>query len=350
MIEFHPGLLANPQKLTELLSALGSRIAVIVSEELRPLYGESVPGAHIFTFPGGESSKTRETKERLEDQMFAKGLGRDTCLVAIGGGVTTDLAGYIASTYCRGIPLVMIPTSLLAMVDASIGGKTGVNTPFGKNLIGSFYQPKKILIDTAVLKTLPLRELRNGIVEMIKHGVIADRNYFEFLASYKDDLFSLTPDILLKAIQRSCEIKKEIVNEDVKENGKRRFLNFGHTIAHALESLSDYTLPHGEAVAIGMVVESEIAVKLGHLSKKSAETIEHLLMAYGLPLHLPFSLSEEALLKAMVLDKKSVAGKPRFILLEEIGKPLDCLFVEEEILKSVWRSKRHHLSDASQKL
>ena len=165
----------------------------------------------------------------MENQLFEKGLGRDTCVIALGGGVVTDMAGYVAATYCRGIPLVMIPTSLLGMVDASIGGKTGVNVSYGKNMLGCIYQPKKVFIDLFTLKTLPKKELTNGVVEMIKHGLIADDNLFEYLEKHSDQLLALDFSFLEKAIFESCRIKKEIVEQDEKENGKRHLLNFGHT-------------------------------------------------------------------------------------------------------------------------
>ena len=232
----------------------------------RNLYLQLGLEAILFSFPNGEQHKSRATKEKLEDQLFEKELGRDICVIALGGGVTTDLGGYLAATYCRGVPLVMMPTSLLGMVDASIGGKTGVNTPYGKNLVGSIYQPKKVLIDPATLQSLPLKELRNGIVEMIKHGLILDRDYFTYLNEHADQLLELDLSILEKAIFESCRIKREIVEQDDRESGKRNLLNFGHTVGHALENLTHYSLAHGEAVAIGILVESHLAVQLGHLN------------------------------------------------------------------------------------
>ncbi len=273
-IEIRNGLLENPHLIIPFIKNLGSKIAIITNDKLSALYGEKFQKAllrynletHLLVFKDGEQHKSRQTKEYLEDLMFEQSLGRDTCIVALGGGVVLDMGGYVAATYCRGIPLVMIPTSLLAMVDACIGGKTGVNVPSGKNLVGCIYQPKKIYIDSKFLSTLPLDERRNGIVEMIKHGVIADLTFFEFLETHTDQLLALNPEFIDQVILQSCLIKKEIVEQDEREIGKRRLLNFGHTIGHALEKLHHYLLPHGEAVAIGMLVESYLAYLMGHLN------------------------------------------------------------------------------------
>lgn len=323
------------------LKPLAPKFAIITNDSLAPLFGKKLQQSlvsneletHLFTIPDGEQYKTRAIKEKLEDQLFEKGLGRDTCIIALGGGVVTDLAGFLAATYCRGLPLVIMPTSLLAMVDAGIGGKTGVNVPYGKNLIGSIYQPQKVVIDPAVLSSLPKKELVNGVVEMIKHGLIADREYFEFLETHVDDMLALNPKILKKAIYESCRIKKEIVEQDEKEQGKRRLLNFGHTIGHALETLTDYSISHGEAVAIGLLVES----RLSKLDKNLLQRIKGILTAYGVPLKLPKRFSITEMLKAMELDKKSSKGIPRFVMINDIGSPMSynsnfCTSVESPLL------------------
>ena len=227
-IEIGKGLLNFQHKN---LNSLASRFAIITDDVVAQLYGkplqQSLSAAglevHLLSFPRGEQSKTRATTEDLENQLFEQGLGRDSCVIALGGGVVTDIAGYLAATYCRGIPLVMAPTTLLGMVDASIGGKTGVNVPYGKNLLGCIYQPKKVVIDLSTLNSLSKKELSHGVVEMIKHGLIADYGLFEDLEKHSDQLFALDSLLLERTIFESCRIKKEIVEQDEKENGKNTF-------------------------------------------------------------------------------------------------------------------------------
>lgn len=330
----------------EFLSPLAPKFAIITNDTLAPLYGEKLQKslsslkleAHLFQFPDGEQYKTRKTKEDLEDQLFQKGLGRDTCVIGLGGGVVTDIAGYVAATYCRGIPLVIIPTSLLCMVDAGIGGKTGINVPYGKNLLGCIYQPKKVIIDPDTLHSLPKKELINGVVEMIKHGLIADAGYFEYLEKNDKKLLALDPTVVEKGIFESCRIKKEIVEQDEKEQGKRRLLNFGHTIGHALETLTEYSLAHGEAVAIGLLVESYLSVQLNRLDKSVLKQIKQILVNYGVPLHLPKQFPISTFLQAMELDKKSSKGMPRFVMINAIGSPVSfdshyCTHVDETLIK-----------------
>lgn len=350
-IEINPGILSDIESLEQQLNPYGSRFAFIADEKVAYLFGNDLclslskygMKANLFSFPAGEENKTRQTKEFLENRLLEHRFGRDSCIVALGGGVTTDIAGFIAATYCRGIPLVMIPTTLLGMVDASIGGKTGVNVPAGKNIIGSIYQPKKVLIDTETLKSLPLKELRNGVVEMVKHSLIADPAYFDELDKNYENLLALDPESIQKAIYESCIIKKTIVEQDERESGKRHLLNFGHTIAHALETLTHYAIPHGEAVAIGILVEGHISVQLGHLDIYSLEQIRKVLKQYGLPLKLSFPVSEEAIFNTMGMDKKSQKGIPHFTVLKKIGSPLPfdntfCTSVDKAIISQALRN------------
>jgi 3-dehydroquinate synthase len=340
-IEIDNGLLNKPMPF---LSSLGSRFAIITDDKVASLYGEKLRKSlsdsghkvNLFSFPNGEHNKTRATKEKVEDQLLESKLGRDTCIIALGGGVVTDIAGYIAATYCRGLPLVMIPTSLLGMVDASIGGKNGVNVPHGKNMVGCIYQPKRICIDPLTLKSLSKKELSDGVVESIKHGIIDDSKLFNFLDEHAERLLALDPDVLEKMIFESCRIKKEIVEQDEKEKGKRSLLNFGHTIGHALELLTNYSISHGEAIAIGILVECYLSVELGVLNQESFERIKKVLVKYHLPLRLPSHISAQAMIDAMSLDKKSLKGKPRFVIIEKIGSPSyhdsDCCRTVDESL------------------
>jgi 3-dehydroquinate synthase len=278
--------------------------------------------ADVLTIPFGESNKTRETWARLTDQMLAKSYGRDSAVIALGGGVVGDLAGFVAATFMRGIPVVQVPTTLLAMVDASIGGKTAVDTPAGKNLVGIFHPPAVVLIDPQALATLPLREVRAGIAEIVKHGVIADEAYLREVASRAPEVLSAsgaTSDSMLSLIVRSVEIKADIVSRDEREDGLRKTLNFGHTIGHAVELVSGYSLLHGEAVAIGMALEGRLAERIGVAQTGTAAEISKVLQAAGLPTDLPKGFERDAVIEAMRSDKKGRLGKTRFALPARIG-------------------------------
>ncbi|MBF0207130.1 MAG: 3-dehydroquinate synthase [Oligoflexia bacterium] len=340
-----------------------NKIAIITDENVlspyaQPLHDKLVTAgfvAKIFSFASGDNHKTRQTKELIEDQMFAQNFGRDTIVLAVGGGVVTDLAGFIAATFCRGIPYINLPTSLLAMVDASIGGKNGVNIPAGKNLIGTIYQPRGVLIDTKNLKTLPLCELKNGIVEMIKNGLVASAQYFDYLEKNYKKIITLDDHTITQAIHWSCEIKREIVEEDELENGKRRLLNLGHTVGHALEKISNFTLSHGEAVALGILTECHMAVQLKELDAKVLNRILKIFRDYALPLTFPNVPQLDAILDAMILDKKSLQGMARFVVIKEIGTPIAyegayCRNIEKNIIKdSLLWIKNDLLSDKSTK-
>ena len=279
--------------------------------------------ADLLTIPAGETNKTRDTWARLTDQMLAKGYGRDSAVIALGGGVVGDLAGFVAGTFMRGIPVIQVPTTLMAMVDASIGGKTAVDTPAGKNLVGVFHFPAAVLIDPQVLATLPLREMRAGFAEIVKHGVIANEPYLREVAGSASDLLSDSgpdSDTMLSVIVRSIEIKAEIVSRDEREDGLRKSLNFGHTIGHAVELVSDYSLLHGEAVAIGMALEGRLAERIGVAQAGTADAITNALRAAGLPTDLPQSFDRNAVLEAMRSDKKGRSGKIQFALPRRIGE------------------------------
>jgi len=276
----------------------------------------------VLIIPAGESNKTRDTWARLTDQMLAKGYGRDSTVIALGGGVVGDLAGFVAATFMRGIPVVQVPTTLVAMVDASIGGKTGVDTYLGKNLVGVFHFPAAVLIDPQVLATLPFRELRAGFAEIVKHGVIANDAYFREVASSARNLLDKggpESDRMLSVIVQSIEIKADIVSRDEREDGLRKTLNFGHTIGHAVELVSGFSLLHGEAVAIGMALEGRLAERIGVAQAGTAEAIIEALRTAGLPTELPRPFEKGAVLEAMRSDKKARSGKTMFALPLRIG-------------------------------
>ncbi len=327
-IRVAPGLLSGVGVLASEL-APAHRYALITDSNVGPLYAKAIvsqfdsSSIDILSIPAGESNKTRETWGRLTDEMLAKGYGRDTAVIALGGGVVGDLAGFVAATFMRGIPVIQVPTTLLAMIDASIGGKTAVDTPAGKNLVGSFHPPAAVLVDPQVLATLPLRELRAGFAEALKHGVIADEPYLNAVASSAPELLSMggsKSDSMLSLIVRSIEIKADIVSSDEREEGLRQLLNFGHTIGHAVELVSGYSLLHGEAVAIGMALESELAEQIGLAQAGTAATVSKALQSAGLPTALPNGSDGEAVIEAVRSDKKGRSGRTRFALPLRIGE------------------------------
>lgn len=268
--------------------------------------------------PDGEEYKTLAWASKLFDRLIALKADRQTPLIALGGGVIGDLTGFVAATYLRGVPFIQVPTTLLAQVDSSVGGKTGVNHRRGKNLIGAFYQPKFVYIDVDTLKTLDKRELRAGLAEVIKYGVIKDAKLFKYL---EDNIDVLTQNLaLLHIIKRSCAIKASVVEADEREAGLRAILNFGHTFGHAVEAVTKYKeYKHGEAVAIGMVYAAELSHGLGLCGKDEVDRISDLIKNAGLPVEAP-DFPRKSFLKAMEIDKKMVGGELRFVLIEKIGK------------------------------
>ncbi len=300
------------------------RVALVADESVYRLLREGrLAGARwdgpALTFPAGERSKTRETWSRLTDELLRLGFGRDTGIVALGGGVTGDLAGFVAATYMRGIPCLQVPTTLLAMVDASVGGKTGVDTPEGKNLIGAFHPPVAVLADPLVLATLPDSEYRAGLAEAVKHGLIADRDYFDWIEANADALAARDQAALEHLVRRSVEIKAEVVGDDEREGGRRAILNAGHTVAHALERATDYRLPHGEAVGLGLVAETALATGLGLATAEAGARVAALLERLGLPTRVREPVGEERILAAMASDKKNRAGGIHFALPRGVG-------------------------------
>lgn len=304
------------------------RIALITDSTVGALYADRLLSglgrtADLITVEPGESRKTRETWATVTDQLIDLGFGRDSVLLALGGGVIGDLTGFVAGTYMRGIQYVQIPTTLLAMVDASVGGKTGVDTPGGKNLVGVFHRPSTVVIDPQVLGTLPLNHLRSGFAEVIKHGVVADRDYFAQVAESVGQLVApegRRSEAFTSLIVRSVQIKADVVASDERESGRRRILNFGHTIGHAVEAASSYSLLHGEAIAVGMALESRLAEKAGIAEQGTTERVENILTIAGLPRLIPDGISADDVMQLMQSDKKNRAGKIEFALPTKIGK------------------------------
>jgi 3-dehydroquinate synthase len=302
--------------------------AIISDANVARLYGDRVlrsfgaERVQLFEMPAGESAKTVRTWESLSEALLAASFGRDTTIVALGGGVTGDVAGFVAATYMRGVPYVHIPTTVVAMVDSSIGGKTGVNTHAGKNLIGAFHHPSAVIVDPTCLTTLDERELRAGMAEVLKHGIILDAQYF-------DDVVRVLPSIIASRgasppmagiILRSIQLKGGVVASDEREAGLRKILNFGHTIGHAIESLSNYSILHGEAIAIGMCIEARMAEQQGVASAGTTATVCNAMQRADLPTARPPHMSGTAILDAAASDKKARAGTLELALPERIGR------------------------------
>ena len=303
-------------------------VAVVSDSNVAPVHGEPLVArlrargvaAEIVAFPAGESNKTRATKSGIEDALAALGADRATIVVALGGGVTGDLAGFVAATWMRGIDVVQAPTSLLAMADAALGGKTGVDVPAGKNLVGAFHQPVGLYADTDLLATLPDPEFRNGFAEIVKSAAIGDAAAFARLERDAAALVSRRPAAVERALAACLRLKARVVARDERESGPRMILNFGHTAAHAIESASGYAVPHGAAVAIGMAAESRIAVEAVGFPREDRRRLLALIEALGLPTRAPSGLDPAAILAAMALDKKSLAGAVRCALPRSIGR------------------------------
>jgi 3-dehydroquinate synthase len=306
------------------------KVAVVTNPTVAPLFLERF--AQVLTHedievvrivvPDGEEHKDWRALNRIFDTLLEQRCARDTTLIALGGGVIGDLAGFAAATYQRGVPFIQIPTTLLAQVDSSVGGKTAINHPLGKNMIGAFHQPRVVVADMGTLKTLPERELRSGLAEVIKHGLIRDAAFFGWLEAHLDRLLARDPDALEHAVVRSIAIKAEIVGQDERERGLRALLNFGHTFGHAIETGLGYgTWVHGEAVAAGMVMAADLSRRLGYLSEADTARIGSLLQRAGLPTTVT-GISPARMQELMRVDKKARHGRVHFVLLERLGAAL----------------------------
>ncbi len=320
----------------------GSKVFLVTDKNVMNLYGEKITallieaGFDITTYivPPGEQAKGFEHLKNGYDLLLAENFRRDNLIIALGGGVVGDLAGFLAATFMRGIPFVQVPTTLLAQVDSSVGGKTAINHPAGKNLIGAFYQPELVLIDPNFLKTLSERELKTGLAELIKHGFIADNKLLKFLWDNSDEIFNYNMDSLIHIIDRSCIIKSEVVNQDEKERGKRALLNFGHTIGHALEAVTEYkSYNHGEAVAVGMVGAAQISYKMGKIDREAYDFVKELIKVYGLPFSYQYNEDIEEVYQRLFFDKKVKNNSLRWILLKDLGKA----YIDEDVSNQIVR-------------
>ncbi len=306
-------------------------------EELKSLLEPVFSCCTSFCFPAGEASKNTDTVGAVYRHLIQNSFDRKDVLIALGGGVVGDLTGFAAATYLRGIDFVQVPTSLLAQTDSSIGGKTGVDFQQYKNMVGAFYMPKLVYMNISTLKTLPERQFTAGMAEIIKHGFIKDRNYTDFIRSRSRGILAQGYSVMEEMIYRSCRIKGDVVERDPKEQGERALLNFGHTIGHAIEKLSDFSLCHGECVALGMVSAGYISCLKGTVSQEQLEELKTILQSCGLPTSLEgFSHSPEEILAATKLDKKMESGKIKFILLNALGESyITKELTDSEILEGI---------------
>ncbi|MBD5480135.1 MAG: 3-dehydroquinate synthase [Lachnospiraceae bacterium] len=304
-----------------------TKFAVITDSVVKDLYAVRIlnklinAGYHadLFVFDAGEVNKTRKTKELVEDAMLEKGYRRDCCIIAVGGGVVTDLAGFVAGTFGRGVPFINYATTLLAAADASIGGKTAVDTPLATNLIGLFNQPEKVYLDIATWKTLPVRQISSGLAETIKHACIASKEFFDYLNVHMSEIFHIDKSACEHIAKENCRIKYEVVMKDERENGLREVLNLGHTVGRAIETVSGYKLLHGEALSIGIVAEVKLAYKLGYMTEGQRDDVTALLKKADLPTAIPAYIDREYLVKKLYTDKKVKNGQLRFVIQNGIG-------------------------------
>jgi 3-dehydroquinate synthase len=339
-IHIGPGLLAAGTLVAETLPA--ARAVVVTNETVGPLYDEAlvngleaagVAVAAIIRLPDGEAHKTLATLETVYDRLLELQADRRTAVVALGGGVVGDLAGFAAATYQRGVPFVQVPTTLLAQVDAAVGGKTAVNHPRGKNMIGAFHQPRSVIADTDTLATLPDRELAAGFAEVIKYGLIRDPDFFGYLERHVDAVLAREAETLADIVYASCRNKAEVVAADEREAGSRALLNLGHTFAHAIETGTGYTQwLHGEAVAVGMLMAAEASHRLGLFPGEALTRLRVLLDRAGLPVTAPADLPVQRYLELMGVDKKADAGRIRYVLLEAIGAAFVTAEVPEDVI------------------
>lgn len=335
------GYLSNTELLAEYIA--GKKICVVTNTTIVGIYGDVVgrllgkPADVMVVLEDGEQYKTLQSIEKIFDAALRAKLNRSSIMVAFGGGVVGDMTGFAAACYQRGIDFIQVPTTLLSQVDSSVGGKTGVNHPLGKNMIGAFHQPRLVIIDTDTLNTLPDRELAAGLAEVIKYGLIADHCFFEWLESAMDALRQRDSAALTHAIQRSCEIKAQVVAEDEFETtGRRAILNLGHTFGHAIETRQGYgEWLHGEAVAVGMIMAVDLSCRLGWLPLTMLDRVKNLLVCAGLPVTAPASMTVDDFIEAMSIDKKNIQGRIRLVLLKSLGEAVVTEEFDREVMMAV---------------
>lgn len=320
-----------------------SRYVIITDTHVNGLYGRKLQNAmseagqnvSIIEIPAGESAKNMETVMDTAQSLLALDADRGTVLIALGGGVVGDLTGFVASVYMRSIPYIQVPTTLVGQVDSSIGGKTAVDLPQGKNLLGTFHQPCAVFVDLEFLETLPQKEYENGLAEIIKYGIIEDDKMFALLEENMDAIQSRDPALLLKIIETCCRIKKSIVEIDEREQGLRRILNFGHTVGHALEAVSGYALSHGEGVALGMIAAARLSAKMHYLADDELKRIESVIAKAGLPTKIPPAFAPQAVIGRLKTDKKKKDGVIHFVLIKKIGMPFVNGGIPDEMINAV---------------
>jgi 3-dehydroquinate synthase len=345
-IHIGSGLLSDPDLYRPHL--LGSQVMIVTNETVAPLYLESLRAALIgyqvgeVILPDGEQYKTMEVWNRIFDALLLARFGRDCTLIALGGGVVGDMAGFAAACYQRGVAFIQVPTTLLAQVDSSVGGKTGINHPAGKNMIGAFHQPRAVIADTSTLATLPRRELSAGLAEVLKYGLIRDAVFLDWLETHMAELLARDADALAYIIRRSCEIKADIVAADEHEAGQRALLNLGHTFGHAIETATGYgNWLHGEAVAVGICMAADLSARLGWLAEADVVRIRRLATSAGLPVAAPADLSAERFLELMAVDKKVQGGQLRLVLLQHPGDALVTGDIDPKLLRETLEATAH---------
>ncbi|MCF1182414.1 3-dehydroquinate synthase [Marichromatium gracile] len=344
-IHIGPGLLHDPVLYRPHIR--GRQVMIVTNETVAPMYlaplRAALDGLEVreVVLPDGEQYKTLEVWNRIFDALLDARFARDCTLIALGGGVVGDMAGFAAACYQRGVPFIQVPTTLLSQVDSSVGGKTGINHPAGKNMIGAFHQPLAVIADTETLDTLPQRELSAGLAEVLKYGLIRDPSFLDWLESHMAELLSRDPEALAHAIRRSCEIKAQIVAEDELESGQRALLNLGHTFGHAIETASGYgNWLHGEAVGAGMCMAADLSARMGWLAEADVERVRSLVTCAGLPTEPPPELDAERFRELMAVDKKVLDGRLRLVLLTAVGEAVISDEIDQDQLMATLSARR----------